>query len=106
MNCNGNTDTTFHFDSSIEEALSFLDELQKLNSESNYPQRGVYLARLELYSRLKENAFNYIGKINLILNLIIQLLINILFDSFQCFEYKYFLNANLFKFYISIYLLL
>ncbi|XP_025410683.1 N-alpha-acetyltransferase 25, NatB auxiliary subunit, partial [Sipha flava] len=61
LSYNGDTDTAFHFDSSIEEALLFLDELQKLNSESNYPQRGVYLARLELYSRLKENAYNYMG---------------------------------------------
>jgi hypothetical protein len=70
LSYNGDTDTAFHFDSSIEEALLFLDELQKLNSESNYPQRGVYLARLELYSRLKENAYNYMGKITLILILI------------------------------------
>jgi len=71
LNCNGNIDFTPHFDSSIEEALQFLDELQKLNSQQNYPQRGVYLARLELYSRLKENAFTYMGKIiNLIFKLI------------------------------------
>lgn len=63
MNCNGNADSTPQFDSSIEEALLFLNELQKLNSEQNYPQRGVYLARLELYSRLKEDASKYMGKI-------------------------------------------
>jgi len=63
LNCNGNTDCLPPFDSSIEEALLFLNELQKLNSEQNYPQRGVYLARLELYSRLKENAYKYMGKI-------------------------------------------
>jgi len=63
LNCNGNNDCLPLFDSSIEEALLFLNELQKLNSEQNYPQRGVYLARLELYSRLKENAYKYMGKI-------------------------------------------
>lgn len=63
INCNGNTDCVPHFDSSIEEALLFLDELEKLNFQQNYPQRGVYLARLELYSRLKENAYKYMGKI-------------------------------------------
>lgn len=68
LNCNGNTDNSApHFDSSIEEALLFLKELQKLNSEQNYPQRGVYLAHLELYSRLKENANKYMGKIILYL---------------------------------------
>lgn len=46
----------------------FLNELQKLNSEQNYPQRGVYLARLELYSRLKENAYKYMGKIIFLIN--------------------------------------
>lgn len=67
--CNGNTNgSTSKFDSSIEEALLFLDELQKLNSEQSYPQRGVYLARLELYSRLKENSNEHMGKANLILN--------------------------------------
>jgi len=62
LNCNGNTESTFHFDSSIEEALAFLDELQELNSKQNFALRGVYLARLELYSRLKENAYKYMGK--------------------------------------------
>lgn len=71
LNCNGNTDSIPCFDSSIEEALLFLNELQKLNSEQSYPQRGVYLAYLELYSRLKENANKYMGKIiNFIFNLI------------------------------------
>lgn len=69
LNCNGNTDDSVpHFDSSIEDALLFLNELQKLNSEQNYPQRGVYLARLELYSRLKENANKYMGKIIYLFN--------------------------------------
>lgn len=63
MNCNGNADSSPQFDSSIEEALLFLNELQKLNSEQSYPLRGVYLARLELYSRLKESASKYMGKI-------------------------------------------
>lgn len=72
MNCNGNTnDSTFYFDSSIEEALIFLDELLKLNLELSYPQRGIYLARLEFYSRLKENANKYMGKKNLIFKIIL-----------------------------------
>lgn len=62
LNCNGNTVSTLQFDSSIEDALLFLDELQKLNSKQNCMLRGVYLARLELYSRLKENANKYMGK--------------------------------------------
>jgi len=67
INCNGNiNDSTSHFDSSIEEALLFLDEQQKLNLKQCYPQRGVYLARLELYRRLKENASKYMGKNNLV----------------------------------------
>lgn len=82
MNSNGNTDNIIQFDSSIEEALLFLNELQKLNSESNYPQRGVYLARLELYSRLKENAYNYMGKINLFFNYY-KLLYSISFYNFN-----------------------
>lgn len=65
LNCNGDTNSAPHFDSSIEEALLFLNELLKLNSELSYPKRGVYLARLELYSRLKENANNYMGKIEI-----------------------------------------
>lgn len=40
----------------------FLNELQKLNVEQKYRQRGIYLAHLELYSRLKENANKYMGK--------------------------------------------
>jgi len=72
LNCNGNTnDSTFYFDSSIEEALLFLDELLKLNSEQSHPQRGIYLARLELYSRLKENANKYMGKKNVIFKIIL-----------------------------------
>lgn len=73
MNCNGdNIDSTLSFDSSIEDALLFLDELETLNSKQNYPQRGVYLARLELYSKLKEDANKHMGKIfiNLIFDLI------------------------------------
>ncbi|XP_003240397.1 N-alpha-acetyltransferase 25, NatB auxiliary subunit [Acyrthosiphon pisum] len=77
LNCNGNTDCVPHFDSSIEEALLFLNELQKLNSEQNYPQRGVYLARLELYSRLKENAYKYMGDA-----------INLLTEYFKIFGQK------------------
>lgn len=78
LNCNGNTDSIPHFDSSIEEALLFLNELQKLNSEQSYPKRGVYLAYLELYSRLKENANKYMGKIiHFIFNLIFLLLYQI-----------------------------
>ncbi|XP_026815755.1 N-alpha-acetyltransferase 25, NatB auxiliary subunit-like [Rhopalosiphum maidis] len=76
LNCNGDTGLP-HFDSSIEEALLFLNELQKLNSEQNYPQRGVYLARLELYSRLKENANKYMGDA-----------INLLTEYFKIFGQK------------------
>lgn len=90
LNCNGNTNSTSHFDSSIEEALLFLDELLKLNSELSYPKRGVYLARLELYSRLKENANKYMGKIKiLIFSLIFNkcILMNfIIFVSFLYFQ--------------------
>lgn len=83
--CNGSTASTPQFDSSIEEALLFLDELQELNAKQNYTQRGVYLARLELYSRLKENAVKYMGKTkNIFLNLILKLIG--LFDSFLQFQ--------------------
>ncbi|XP_050544886.1 N-alpha-acetyltransferase 25, NatB auxiliary subunit isoform X2 [Daktulosphaira vitifoliae] len=63
---NGNEEekicTDFIYDSSIEEALSFLNKLQEINSAQNYPQRGVYLAYLELFLRLpKEEAIKYLG---------------------------------------------
>ncbi|VVC35507.1 Hypothetical protein CINCED_3A005317 [Cinara cedri] len=63
LNCNGDLGSTLYFDSSIEEALTFLNELQKLNVEQKYRQRGIYLAHIELYSRLKENANKYMGNI-------------------------------------------
>ncbi|XP_050434453.1 N-alpha-acetyltransferase 25, NatB auxiliary subunit [Adelges cooleyi] len=57
----GNEKSAVKYDSSIEDALSFLKELQKLNSAQNYPKRGVYLAHLELFSRLKNDAEKYLG---------------------------------------------